>query len=158
MDLFENIDQFEEKLNEQIKDKVALFMRIMRDNEMLTNMLSGKNDEVSTDENANSIIEDIRKSQKVSDVIVDKAKAQGAYEEVKKKKKTKDFDTKIYGSGLQSAKFINYFGENSTNSKIFFDKNSEIDYIKNMIFDQMKDEIKKKFYIVLKRTIKAIMR
>lgn len=165
MDLFNTIDEYEAKMNEQIKDKLSLFTKIMLETDMFEKFIlnQDKNEEVNPEPNTKEIIEEIKSEKKIMSLIYHNCKNYGKINKDKKDtkntqnpqnksiKKKNIFDSKAYSSNLTVSQYINYFDQKTINqtNKIcqFYSKDTENELISKIVIQNFTNQIKKKLFI-----------
>ena len=166
MDLFNTIDEYEAKMNEQIKDKLSLFTKIMLETDMYEKFIlnQDKNEEVNPEPNTKEIIEEIKNEKKIMSLIYQNCKNYGKINKdnqknPKKTQKNKNkniknkniFDSKAYSSNLTVSQYINYFDQKTINqtNKIcqFYSKDTETELISKIVIQNFTNQIKKKLFI-----------
>ena len=156
--IFSSLEEYEAKVSEKIGDKVSLFTKIMLDNDInykliyMEKKLSGE-DEVIVDKNTQDMIEEMKTSDIILNLIKNNIKLHGELKDEKKIKRPKHYYyCKENGSNLAVSNFRNFFGQNyisfTANKNIFFGKIGEVSLVKDIFIKLLKGQIKKKFDIV----------
>jgi hypothetical protein len=161
MDLFSKIDVFEEKVHEQITERVSLFTNIMQDNEIFGKVIlesSEYNDidiGVAIDSSTKEIITDIQTSDKIITLMKNKFKKNQMIKPndttLPHGRRPRIFDSKNYSSNLTVSPFLNYFHQKQIEFRIrpnnFYSKATELSLVTSLFREMFKNQIRKKLYI-----------
>jgi hypothetical protein len=161
MDIFSKIDVFEEKVHEQITERVSLFTNIMQDNEIFCKVIlesSEYNDidiGVAIDSSTKEIITDIQTNDKIVTLMKNKFKKNQMIKPndttLPHGRRLRIFDSKNYSSNLTVSPFLNYFHQKQIEFRIrpnnFYSKATELSLITSLFREMFKNQIRKKLYI-----------
>jgi hypothetical protein len=158
--LFENIENFEKKFQEKIRDKTDLFYKIMTDNDIFnklvtTNQNKSKQKEeeqsdIIVDGNIKLFIEEINQSVLITNLIQSNIKIRNEIKEEKIIRRPKYYSyCRENGSNLAVSPFTSFFDQNYIRNKLkppqFYSKFSELELISSIFKTIFFNQIKRKF-------------
>ena len=158
--LFENIENFEKKFQEKIRDKTDLFYKIMTDNDIFnklvtTNQNQSKQKEeeqsdIIVDGNIKLFIEELNQSVLITNLIQSNIKIRNEIKDEKIIRRPKFYTyCRENGSNLAVSNFIDFFDQKSIRNKLqppkFYSKFSELELISNLFKNLFFKQIKRKF-------------
>lgn len=162
MDIFSKIDVFEEKVNEQITERVSLFTNIMQDNEIFGKVILESTEYndidigVVIDSTTKEIVNDIQSNDRIVTLMKNKFKKNQMIKptdlnSTSSRKQPKIFDSKNYSSNLTVSPFLNYFHQKQIEFRIrpnnFYSKTTELSLITSLFLQMFKNQIRKKLFI-----------
>ena len=158
--LFENIENFEKKFQEKIRDKTDLFYKIMTDNDIFnklvtTNQNKSKQKEeeqsdIIVDGNIKLFIEELNQSVLITNLIQSNIKIRNEIKEEKIIRRPKYYSyCRENGSNLAVSPFTSFFDQNTIRNKLkppqFYSKFSELELISSIFKTIFFNQIKRKF-------------
>ena len=159
--IFLNIDQFESKRNENVKNSLSVFMHIMQEIEIFKSCIDlpdpTKHEEIKINKETAELIKEMNMSDKLKDFLEEKIKSYitereklSNPEQIKYPKSY--LFCKEHGSNLAVSEYFNSFNQKdirNTNDErgYFFSKESEVDLFKEMVKNKLKSSLKTKLEI-----------
>ena len=158
--LFENIENFEKKFQEKIRDKTDLFYKIMTDNDIFNKLVTNKTHQKNNDEdeqsdiivdgNVKTFIEELNQSVLITNLIQSNIKIRNEIKDEKIIRRPKFYTyCRENGSNLAVSNFIDFFDQKSIRNKLqppkFYSKFSELELISNLFKNLFFKQIKRKF-------------
>ena len=161
--LFDNIDDFEKKFQEKIRDKTDLYNKIMTDNDIFHKLVikykndndnnkenDDDDDDIIVDGNIKLFIEELKESMLIINMIQSNIKKRNEIKEEKIIKRPKYYSyCRENGSNLATSNFTNFFDQNCIRNKLkppqFYYKFSELEIISNLFKNLFFKQIKTKF-------------
>jgi hypothetical protein len=158
--LFENIENFEKKFQEKIRDKTDLFYKIMTDNDIFNKLVTNKTHQKNNDEdeqsdiivdgNVKTFIEELNQSVLITNLIQSNIKIRNEIKDEKIIRRPKFYTyCRENGSNLAVSNFLDFFDQKSIRNKIqppkFYSKFSELELISNLFKNLFFKQIKRKF-------------
>ena len=153
--IFNSIEEYEAYLNDSIKDKLAVFINIVKDIDLFRKMCLieniKKNGEVDISPNLEKLLNEI----KTSKIVIDKIEGnihRASEEKVSFKREYKRmhyYFCKENGTNLAVTDFLNPFQQKQMQNDFFvqryFSKKTEMQLINDLIIEKLKKVIKTKF-------------
>ena len=158
--LFENIENFEKKFQEKIRDKTDLFYKIMTDNDIFNKLVTNKTHQKNNDEdeqsdiivdgNVKTFIEELNQSVLITNLIQSNIKIRNEIKDEKIIRRPKFYTyCRENGSNLAVSNFFDFFDQKSIRNKLqppkFYSKFSELELISNLFKNLFFKQIKRKF-------------
>ena len=158
--LFENIENFEKKFQEKIRDKTDLFYKIMTDNDIFNKLVTNKTHQKNNDEdeqsdiivdgNVKTFIEELNQSVLITNLIQSNIKIRNEIKDEKIIRRPKFYTyCRENGSNLAVSNFLDFFDQKSIRNKLqppkFYSKFSELELISNLFKNLFFKQIKRKF-------------
>ena len=158
--LFENIENFEKKFQEKIRDKTDLFYKIMTDNDIFNKLVTNKTHQKNNDEdeqsdiivdgNVKTFIEELNQSVLITNLIQSNIKIRNEIKDEKIIRRPKFYTyCRENGSNLAVSNFLDFFDQKSIRNKLqppkFYSKFSELELISNLLKNLFFKQIKRKF-------------
>ena len=158
--LFENIENFEKKFQEKIRDKTDLFYKIMTDNDIFNKLVTNKTHQKNKDEdeqsdiivdgNVKTFIEELNQSVLITNLIQSNIKIRNEIKDEKIIRRPKFYTyCRENGSNLAVSNFLDFFDQKSIRNKLqppkFYSKFSELELISNLFKNLFFKQIKRKF-------------
>ena len=152
-DVFNSIDEYESHLNDNIKDSLSVFINVINNTDILNNILSldKYKKELNISPNLELLLSELNESELALEQILETIKKNFDEKGQKKyeKKRVHYYFSKENGTNLAVTDYLNPFEQKELKDDFikprFFSKKSEIEFIKEIICDKIKNILKKKF-------------
>ena len=152
-DVFNSIDEYESHLNDNIKDSLSVFINVTNNTDILNNIssLDKYKKELNISPNLELLLSELNESElalnQISETIRKNFEEKGQKKYIKKR--VHYYFSKENGTNLAVTEYLNPFEQKELKDDFikprFFSKKSEIEFIKEIICDKIKNILRKKF-------------